>query len=84
MSDRSEPTRSGDVAPLCNVLLVGFMGSGKTTVGRALARRLGWEFADFDAEVERRAGRSVPRNFAEWGESAFRALEALMASSISD
>ena len=58
------------------VLLVGFMGSGKTTVGRLLAEALGWEFADLDAEVERAEGRSVAAIFAESGEARFREAEA--------
>ncbi len=66
------------------IVLTGFMGSGKTTVGRLLAAELGWEFADLDAVVEVAAGKSVPRIFAEDGEEAFRvaelvALQALLA-----
>jgi shikimate kinase len=57
------------------VVLTGFMGSGKTTVGRALAERLGWRFLDLDAEIERRDGRTVPQVFAESGEAHFRHLE---------
>lgn len=57
------------------VVLVGLPGSGKSTVGRALAARLGWEFVDLDREIERRVGRSIPRIFAEEGEEGFRALE---------
>lgn len=59
-----------------NIFLTGFMGSGKTVVGRALARRLGRPFADSDQEIERRAGQSVPRLFAEKGEPWFRRLES--------
>lgn len=51
------------------------MASGKTTVGRELAHLLGWEFVDFDAEVEHRSGTTVPRLFAEQGEAAFRRWE---------
>lgn len=57
------------------ILLVGMMGAGKTTVGRALARRLGWPYVDSDLQVERRTGRTVPEIFAERGEPAFRAEE---------
>lgn len=57
------------------ILLVGMMGAGKTTVGRALARRLGWAYVDSDVQVERRTGRTVPEIFAERGEPAFRAEE---------
>src|SRR5256885_15695233 len=58
------------------VVLVGFMGAGKTTVGRELARVLNWSFYDLDALIEARTGRTVPALFAEQGESAFRKLEA--------
>ncbi|MEK7474531.1 MAG: shikimate kinase [Candidatus Coatesbacteria bacterium] len=58
-----------------NVILTGFMGSGKTTVGRVLARRIGWRFLDLDREVERRAGMSVAAIFRRRGEEAFRAAE---------
>lgn len=58
------------------IVLTGFMGSGKTTVGQRLADRLGWRFLDLDREIERRDGRSVPAIFAESGEAAFRRLES--------
>lgn len=55
--------------------LAGFMGSGKSTVGRLLARRLVWNFLDLDAVVVRLAGRPVARIFADEGEEAFRRYE---------
>lgn len=63
-------------APVRRVLLVGFMGSGKTTVGRILAERLGWSFVDFDERIEARLRRSVERIFREMGEAEFRRVEA--------
>jgi shikimate kinase len=57
------------------VVLVGMMGAGKTTVGRALAERLGWEFADTDELVEAWRHKTVRRIFEEDGEDAFRAAE---------
>jgi len=57
------------------VLLVGFMGAGKTTVGRALGEQLGWQFEDLDERIERRAGRTVPEIFRVSGESEFRRAE---------
>jgi shikimate kinase len=58
------------------VYLVGMPGSGKSTVGRELAGRLGVPFVDLDGEIERRDGRTVPEIFAADGEAGFRALEA--------
>jgi len=59
-----------------HVILVGLPGAGKTTVGRLVAAALGAEFVDLDEAIERAAGKSVPRIFAEDGEAAFRRLEA--------
>ncbi|NLN16729.1 MAG: shikimate kinase [Firmicutes bacterium] len=58
-----------------NIVLIGFMGSGKTTVGREVARRLGWSFVDTDDEIERGAGKSIAAIFADEGEDHFRRLE---------
>jgi shikimate kinase len=63
------------VPALRAVSLIGFMGAGKTTVGRALAERLGWRFADLDDVIQAREGRSVEQIFAQHGEAAFRDLE---------
>ncbi len=57
------------------MVLIGFMATGKTAVGRALARRLGREFLDTDQLVEHAAGKSVPELFASAGEAEFRAAE---------
>lgn len=62
--------------PLRRVLLVGFMGAGKTTVGRLVAEGLGWRFLDFDDVVEAEAGVPVARIFELDGEARFRAMEA--------
>jgi len=58
-----------------NVFLVGFMASGKSRLGRALARRLGWKFLDTDAVVEAAERMSISRIFSEEGEARFRRLE---------
>ena len=56
--------------------LAGFMGSGKSTVGRLLARQLLWNFLDLDGVVERHEGRSVTRIFSESGEAALGAPDS--------
>jgi len=61
--------------PDINLYLVGFMGTGKSTVGRAMAMRLGFQLLDSDHEIEREKGRTVAQIFATEGEPAFRALE---------
>ena len=62
--------------PHGNVFLVGFMGSGKSSVGEILARELGFRFVDLDTEIERQRGLSVAEIFETDGEPAFRRLEA--------
>jgi shikimate kinase len=57
------------------IFLVGFMGAGKTTVGRTLAEYLEYDFLDLDELIEARAGKSVQAIFAELGEAEFRRLE---------
>lgn len=58
------------------LLLTGFMGSGKSSVGRVLAQRLGYPFVDLDSEIVSTAGRSINDLFAQDGEQAFRSLES--------
>lgn len=59
-----------------NIFLVGLMGSGKTTIGRALAKRLNKRFVDADHEIEARTGASIPWIFEIEGEASFRQREA--------
>jgi shikimate kinase len=61
--------------PTANLYLVGFMGVGKTTIGRGVAHKLGFTLFDSDYEIERLAGRKIAEIFAQEGEPAFRALE---------
>lgn len=63
-------------APPRHVVLVGPMGAGKSTLGRALAKCMGLPFIDLDAAIEARAGRRIAAIFADDGEPAFRALES--------
>jgi shikimate kinase len=57
------------------VFLVGFMGAGKTSVGRSLSRRLAWDFEDLDDRIQARAARSIAEIFRDFGETEFRRLE---------
>lgn len=69
---------------MSHVFLVGFMGAGKSTVGRIVAKRLGRPFMDLDAEIARRSGRTVAEIFASEGEEGFRVAEAEALASIAD
>jgi 3-dehydroquinate synthase len=68
---------------LPNLVLTGFMGTGKTQVGREVARRLARPFVDMDAEIEARAGKTIPRIFAEDGEGIFRLAETALCTELS-
>jgi shikimate kinase len=57
------------------IWLVGFMGSGKTTVGRGVAKSLGWRFADLDEDIESREQATIPEIFSRHGEEHFRRVE---------
>jgi len=66
------------------VFLVGFMGAGKTSVGRVLAARLGWRFIDLDDRIEAREGRTIGEIFEESGEAAFRKVESAELRALMD
>ena len=66
------------------IVLVGFMGAGKSTVGPLLATRLGWEFLDMDTRIEERLGMDVASCFRALGEEAFRAEERAVAGELLD
>jgi shikimate kinase len=66
------------------VVLVGFMGAGKSTTGRALARRLGWRFCDLDRLISERSGMTIAQFFQVRGEAAFREEEQSAAASLGD
>lgn len=65
-----------------NLVLVGFMGTGKSATGKILAERLGRAFIDMDTTIEEREGRPIPRIFAESGEPHFRALERALVQEL--
>jgi shikimate kinase len=65
-----------------NIVLVGFMGTGKSTVGKWLATSLGWRFADSDEAVIRYAGDSISEIFCKHGEAYFRLLESQVLKEI--
>ena len=66
-----------------NLILIGMMGCGKSTVAALLARRLGWELADTDSLVEAREGCSIPALFAQRGEGYFRDCERQVSEELS-
>jgi shikimate kinase len=68
----SSPSLLGQIV---RIVLTGFMGAGKSTVGKLVAERLGWPFADSDHFIEARAGLTIAEIFRRDGEAAFRALE---------
>lgn len=72
--DTSEADQQGP-QPLRNIVLIGFMGSGKSCIGRELHQSLGYELIDTDHVIENQMGKSISKIFAEDGEEAFRDLE---------
>lgn len=67
-----------------NIILAGFMGVGKSTVGSLLASRLGMQFVDTDTCIEEEAGKSIAEIFAQDGEAAFRSIEAQVCQRLAD
>lgn len=67
-----------------NIVLTGFMGTGKTTVGKKLAQQLDYAFVDTDELIQERAGKTVPEIFQEMGEVAFREMEGAVARELAD
>jgi len=65
----------GSKRSLPNIYLVGFMGVGKSTIGRRVAKSLGFRFVDSDVEIERSAGKRIPEIFEKEGEPVFRQME---------
>lgn len=80
------PTEANLAAPalpphLLRLVLTGFMGAGKSTVGRLLAARLGWNFLDLDTHLEQRTSATIPQLFERHGEARFRRLESTALAS---
>jgi shikimate kinase len=67
-----------------NIVLTGFMGTGKTEVGKILSQRLGYVLVDVDAEIERQQGMKITEIFKKYGESRFREIEADVIKRISE
>jgi shikimate kinase len=83
---RQEVKAPARAVPVRAIFLVGFMGAGKTSVGRTLGERLGWHFEDLDDRIRAREARSIPEIFEQSGEAGFReselaALRELLAES---
>lgn len=72
-----------DAREIRNLALVGFMGVGKSTVGRQLAEELGFAFIDTDEEIEKRTGTTIPEIFEQAGEARFRELESQLVGEMS-
>ncbi|NQX02174.1 shikimate kinase [bacterium] len=70
--------------PPKNIVLIGFMGSGKSTVGRELQQRLGYPLVDMDHVIEQRAGKPITAIFAQDGEEAFREMETRLLEELND
>jgi len=84
MSTKDPKDSRPSATPVRAIFLVGFMGAGKTSVGKVLGRRLGWPFEDLDDRIQARENRSVEQIFRESGETAFRQLETAALREILD
>src|SRR5437879_13315197 len=74
-SHREVELSAAERVPVRTVFLVGFMGAGKSSVGRALSLRLGWGFEDLDDRIKAGEGRGIGQIFVESGETGFRRVE---------
>lgn len=66
-----------------NIILIGFMAAGKSSVGRLLAKQLGWDYLDTDSEIEKVTGLKIPELFRKYGEMRFRSEESLVVKKLS-
>jgi shikimate kinase len=65
-----------------NIIFIGMMGTGKTTIGKALSQQIGWKWTDTDEEIVKRTGKTIPDLFLQNGEQAFRDLETSVLSDL--
>jgi shikimate kinase len=65
-----------------NIIFIGMMGTGKTTIGKALSQQIGWKWTDTDEEIVKRTGKNIPDLFLQNGEQAFRDLETSVLSDL--
>lgn len=79
-TDRDYPNQ--ETRPMRNIVLVGFMGSGKSSVGRELHQNLGYKLIDTDRVIEDQTGQSIPEIFARHGEPAFRDMETRLLENL--
>lgn len=82
-SPDENPAASADTTPQ-NIVLVGFMATGKTTIGKQIARKAGFKFIDCDHEIEKQQGMKISEIFTDHGEEHFRKLEAEFLKSLRD
>ena len=75
---------NSSTTPPKNIVLIGFMGCGKSTVGRELQQRLGYPLVDMDQWIEEQAGRTISEIFASDGEPAFRDMETALLKDLND
>ena len=68
--------------PQTNIILTGFMGTGKTTLGQLLAEKIGYQFVDTDALIEQQTGKTIADLFQSYGETAFRKLESELVENL--
>jgi shikimate kinase len=84
LTEQNQTTTVAAPAHIKRLVLTGFMGAGKSTVGRLLAARFGWNFLDLDTHLEQRTGATIPQLFQRHGEARFRRLESTaLASALS-
>src|SRR5438552_2779942 len=82
VNDDRLPEKSPYQSKIHNIFLIGYRGTGKTTVAQCLAKQLGWRFVDSDRFLEERHGRSIRQIFAEEGEAGFRDKEGMVLEGI--